>query len=178
MQGLKLFSISILVATACSAVAQSANPLWVGKFHCDAKAAEAVASAQHSDLTALEYSSLFASVTSFTAAPAAPAGAWTLTGKETSFSAGNAAERNMIGWGTGRAHLVMHYELLDPTGKSVWTADIKTEPTFFGSNGDTGAIQSQSAAEKKQGQALVNALAKFFAGLTPAQTPARTRAAN
>ncbi|HTV15464.1 MAG TPA: DUF4410 domain-containing protein [Acidobacteriaceae bacterium] len=163
MQGLQLFSFSLLIATAGTAAAQTANPLWMAKFDCEAKAASAVAEAQQSDLTALQYSSLFASVTAFTAAPAAPAGAWTLTGKEVNYSGGNAAERNMVGWGAGRAHLVMHYELHDANGKIVWTSDIKTEPTFFGSTGDTGAIQNQNAAEKKQGQALVNALAKFFA---------------
>jgi Domain of unknown function (DUF4410) len=164
MQGLKVFSIPMLVAMACTAGAQSTSPLWVARFECDAKAAEAVAEAQRIDLTALEYSSLFSNVTSFRAAEGAPAGAWMLTGKEVNFSGGSAAERSMVGWGAGRAHLVMHYELHDPTGKMVWTRDIKTEPSFFGASGNSGAIQNQSAAEKKQGQALVDALAKFFAG--------------
>lgn len=168
MQGLKFFSISILIATACSAAAQSTSPLWVAKFECDAKAAEAVAEAQHSDLTALEYSSLFASVSSFAAAPSAPTGAWTLTGREINFAAGSAAERSMLGWGAGRSHLVMHYELRDPSGKTAWAADIKTQPSFFGASGNSGAIQNQSPAERKQGQALVDALAKFLAAPTAA----------
>ena len=172
MQGLKLFWIALLIATARTAAAQATNPRWVAKFDCDAKAAQAVAEAQQSDMTALEYASLFTSVTAFSTAPAAPAGAWTLTGKEINFSGGNAAERNMVGWGAGRAHLVMHYELHDAAGKVVWTGDIKTEPAFFGSTGDTGAIQNQNVAEKKQGQALVNALAKFLASQAPAPATA------
>lgn len=140
------------------------SSLWIAKFNCEPKAAQAVAGAQQADFAALQYSSLFSGVSQFTSRSAAPAGAWTLTGKELSYWGGSAAERALIGWGSGRAHLIMLYELHDPTGKVVWSKKLKTVPSFWGSTGYVGPAQNQGAAAGKQGQALVNALESYFHG--------------
>jgi hypothetical protein len=151
-------------ATATSS--QAAKSLWIAKFQCDTKAAQAVAGTQQADFAALQYSNLFTGVTQFTSQASAPAAAWTLTAKELEFAGGSAAERALIGWGTGRAHLVMLYELHDPSGKVVWSKKLKTEPSFWGSTGYVGPAQNQGAAWGKQGQALVEALQKYFQGPT------------
>lgn len=154
-------------ATGSTPAATSGQPgmtLWIAKFECDTKAAQAVAGSQQADFDALQYSNLFSSVALFSSQAAAPAGAWTLTGKELDFAGGSAAERALIGFGSGRAHLVMLYELHDPSGKVVWSKKLKTEPSFWGSTGYAGPAQNQGAAWAKQGQALVNELQKFFNG--------------
>lgn len=138
--------------------------LWIAKFKCEPKAARAVALTQRADFTALQYSTLFSHVTQFSSTHTAPADAWTLTGKELDFSGGNTAARSLIGWGAGRAHLVMLYRLRDGSRKVVWSKKIKTEPSFWGSVGHARAVQRQSPAWTKQGQALVNALHKYFDG--------------
>ncbi len=154
--------------SADQATATVTNNLWIAKFECDTKAAQAVAMAQQADLNALEYANLFAGVTSFATVPAAPAGAWTLNAKEIDFGGGSAAARTLVGWGAGRAHLVMEYTLHDATGAAVWTKQIKSQPSFWGASGATGAVQNQGDAERKQGQDLVNALAKFLQNRKPA----------
>lgn len=151
-------------APAAAASSQPGMTLWIAKFECDAKAAQAVAGSQQADFDALQYSNLFSSVTQFSGQPAAPGGAWTLTAKELDFAGGSAAERALVGFGSGRAHLVMQYELRDPSGKVVWSKKLKTEPSFWGSTGYVGPAQNQGAAWAKQGQALVNELQKYFNG--------------
>ena len=151
-------------AAASATASQPAMNLWIAKFECDPKAAQAVAGSQQADFAALQYSNLFSVVTLFSSQPTAPAGAWTLTAKELDFAGGSAAERALVGWGSGRAHLVMLYELHDPSGKVVWSQKLKTEPSFWGSTGYTGPVQNQGAAWGKQGQALVDALQKYFNG--------------
>jgi hypothetical protein len=150
--------------TPTVATSQPGNNLWIAKFECETKAAQAVAGAQQSDFAALQYSSLFSGVTQFSSEATVPAGAWTLTGKELDFTGGSAAERALIGYGSGRAHLVMLYELHDPSGKVVWSKKLKTQPSFWGSTGYVGPTQNQGAASDKQGQALVNALQAYFQG--------------
>jgi hypothetical protein len=137
--------------------------LWISKFTCPAQAAAAVATVQKADLAALQQSSLFAGVSSFVTDSEQPEGTWGLSAKEISYAPGNAAERSMIGWGTGRAHLVMAYELRDPSGAVVWTQQIKTEPPLWSSTGETGGIQDQRAATREQPVKLLDALSKFFA---------------
>jgi len=137
--------------------------LWISKFICQAQAAAAVAVVQKGDLAALRQSSLFQEVSSFATDSEQPEGTWRLSAKEISYARGNAAERTMIGWGTGRAHLVMAYELRDPSGAIVWKQEIKTEPPLWNSMGDTGGIQDQKAAVSDQPEKLLDALSKFFA---------------
>jgi len=136
--------------------------LWISKFTCQPQAATAVATVQRGDLAALRQSSLFDGVSSFATDSEQPEGTWSLSAKETGYARGNAAERSMVGWGTGRAHLVMVYELRDPSGAIVWTQNIKTEPPLWTSSGETGGIQDQSAATGEQPVKLVDALSKFF----------------
>lgn len=154
------------VAAPAAASSQPAMNLWIAKFECEPKAAQAVFGSQQADFAALQYANLFSVVTQFSSQPAAPAGAWTLTGKELDFAGGSAAERAIVGFGSGRAHLVMLYELHDPSGKVVWSKKLKTEPSFWGSTGYVGPAQNQGAAWGKQGQALVNELEKYFQGDT------------
>jgi hypothetical protein len=137
--------------------------LWISKFTCQAEAAAAVATVQKADLAALRQSSFFEEVSSYATNSEQPEGTWRLSAKETSYARGNAAERSIIGWGTGRAHLVMAYELRDPSGAIVWKQEIKTEPPFWSSSGDTGGIQDQKAALTEQPDKLLAALSKFFA---------------
>jgi len=137
--------------------------LWISKFTCETQAAAAVATVQKADLAALQQSSLFAGVSSFVTDSEQPEGTWRLSAKEISYAPGNAAERSMIGWGTGRAHLVMAYELHDPSGTVAWTQQIKTEPPLWSSTGETGGIQDQRAAMREQPVKLLDALSKFFA---------------
>lgn len=137
--------------------------LWISKFTCEAQAAAAVAVVQKADLAALRQSSLFEQVSSYATNSEQPEGTWRLSAEETSYARGSAAERSIIGWGTGRAHLVMAYELRDPSGAIVWTQEIKTEPPLWGSAGDTGGIQDQKAAVTEQPDKLLDALSKFFA---------------
>lgn len=136
--------------------------LWIAKFSCEPKAAAAVASVQQSDTAALQYSSLFSTVHSFATDSKQPAGSWSLSATETSFSGGSTAKRMMIGLGTGRAHLEMKYELRNPDGEVVWTKKIKSEPSFWSSSGTAGAIQNQNSATSKQAEKLVDVLSKFF----------------
>jgi hypothetical protein len=142
--------------------------LWIAKFKCDTRAAQAVAAVQQQVPNALQYSNLFANVTTFTSEAAAPAGAWTLKGKEVKYSPGSAAMRGLIGFGSGRARLVMRYELINSKGKMVWKKEISSSPPFWGSYGAKGMIQSQRAAVTKQAQDLVNGLQSFFdSGASP-----------
>jgi hypothetical protein len=138
--------------------------LWISKFTCQTQAAAAaVATVQKADLEALQQSSLFAGVSSFVTDSEQPEGTWRLSAKEIGYAPGIAAERSMIGWGTGRAHLVMAYELRDTSGAVVWTQQIKTEPPLWSSSGDIGSIQDQRAATREQPVKLLDALSKFFA---------------
>lgn len=145
-----------------SGEAQQGKTLWIAKFNCEPKAAPAVASVQRSDAAALQYSNLFSKVQSFATDAKQPAGSWSLQATETSFSRGSTAKRVMIGFGTGRAHLAMKYELRNPLGKVVWTKKIKSEPSLWSSTGTAGAIQNQDAAMSKQSEKLVDALSKHF----------------
>lgn len=142
--------------------AQGQRNLWIAKFSCEPKAAAAVASVQQSDAAALQYSSLFKTVTSFASDSKQPAGTWSLSATETSYSGGSTAKRVMIGFGTGRAHVVMQYELRNPDGQVVWTKKIKSEPSLWSSSGTLGAIQNQDSSMSKQSEKLVDELAKFF----------------
>ena len=137
--------------------------LWISKFTCQAEAAAAVAAVQKRDLAALRQSSLFQEVSSFATNSEQPEGTWRLSANEISYARGNAAERTIIGWGTGRAHLVMAYELRDPSGAIVWKQEVKTEPPLWSSTGETGGIQDQEAAVSNQPEKLLGALSKLFA---------------
>lgn len=141
---------------------QQGKTLWIAKFSCEPKAAAAVASVQQSDTAALQYSNLFSTVDSFTTDSKQPEGSWSLSAKETSFSGGSTAKRVMIGFGSGRAHLEMTYQLRNPKGEVVWTEKIKSEPSFWSSSGTVGAIQNQDPAITKQSEKLVDALSKFL----------------
>ncbi len=149
-------------STPATTSKKSGESLWIAKFKCEPKAAHAVALTQRADLDALQYSTLFSRVVQFSAMHTAPADAWTLTGKELDFSGGSTAARSLIGWGAGRAHLVMLYQLRNRSGKVVWSKKIKTAPSFWGTVGHARAVQNQSPAWNKQGQALVDALQKYF----------------
>jgi len=133
--------------------------LYIAKFSGETKAASAVGAAQSDIFNALNYSNLFQKVIPNTEEQ--PTGAWALEGEETDYSGGSTAKRVMVGFGSGRAHLVMKYTLKNSEGTAVWTKEIKTEPSFFGSAGAIGAVQQQDASGK-QGQKLVEALNKFF----------------
>jgi len=137
--------------------------LWISKFACQPQAAAAVATVQEGDLAALRQSSLFDGVTSFATDSQQPEGTWRLSANEVSYARGSAAVRAQIGLGTGRAHLVMAYELRDPSGAVVWMQEIKTQPSAWTSSGETGGIQDQGPATSDQPVKLVDALSKFFA---------------
>lgn len=136
--------------------------LWMAKFTGETKATAAIAAVQQGDEAALRQSSLFKEVTSFASQSIQPAGTWSLSAKEVSYSGGSAVKRAILGFGTGRAHIVMVYKLRNPHGHAVWTKKIKTEPPLWGSNGVIGSIQNQSASTNKQPAKLVDALSKFF----------------
>ena len=140
-----------------------ARQLWIARFTCEGKAVAAVAAVQHDDLRALRQSSLFGKVSSFASDATQPARTWSFSANEVSYSAGSTAERVMVGYGTGRAHLEMEYKLTNPAGSVVWTKRIKTEPSFWSSSGDEGGIQNQDAAVHQQAQKLLDELSKFFA---------------
>lgn len=142
--------------------AHEGRTLWIARFTGQTKALAAIASVQQGDLAALQQSVLFSKVSSFSAEAKPPAGAWTLSGKEINYAGGSAVKRVMLGFGTGRAHIVMEYKLRDPKSKVVWTEKIKTEPSFWGSAGAIGGVQNQRAALGKQPQKLLDGLAKFF----------------
>lgn len=146
--------------TATSSVQD--KTLWIAKFSCEPKAAPAVASIQQDDAAALQYTNLFKSVTSFATDAKQPAGSWSLTGKEISFAGGSTAERVIVGFGSGRAHVEMLYELRDPDGKVVWTKKIKTQPSFWSSSGAVGGVQNQHTAVSQQSQKLIDELTKYF----------------
>jgi hypothetical protein len=78
------------------------------------------------------------------------------------YANGNTAERVLLGFGSGRAHIVLAYELLDPSGAVVWSQSIKTEPPFFGSAGGMGGVQNQHQAEGEQPRKLIAGLSKYF----------------
>jgi len=137
--------------------------LWIAKFTCPDEAASATAIVQTDDLTALKQSTLFDGVSSFSTDSEQPAGTWSLSAKVTSYAKGSASERVLLGLGTGRAHIVVAYELHDPTGAVVWSDSIKTEPSFWASGGGVGGIQDQHAATNEQSQKLLDALSKYFA---------------
>jgi hypothetical protein len=144
---------------------QSQRPkrsLWIAKFTSDTKAAAAVSTIQASDANALKYGNLFETVKTFDSDLTQPTGTWTLDGKELDFSGGSAATRALVGFGAGRAHITMEYTLSDPDGKVMWTQKITTKPSFWGSAGAMGAVQSQGQAMDEQGQKLTDALSKFF----------------
>ena len=157
-----VLAVVLGAALAAPAWSQGQRNLWIAKFRCDAKAAAAVASIQQSDAAALQYSSLFKNVTSFASDSKQPAGTWSLSATETSYSGGSTAKRVMIGFGTGRAHVVMQYELRNPDGNIVWSQKVKSEPSLWSSGGSLGAVQNQDASMSKQSEKLVDALAKFF----------------
>ena len=140
-----------------------ARQLWIAKFSGEDKAAAAIASAQQDDLGALRQSSLFSKVASFATDATQPAGTWSLSASEVSYSGGSTAKRVMLGYGTGRAHLELEYKLANPSGAVVWTKRIKTEPSFWSSSGAVGGVQDQAAAIDKQPQKLLDELSKFFA---------------
>ncbi|HKV28162.1 MAG TPA: DUF4410 domain-containing protein [Candidatus Acidoferrales bacterium] len=165
----KLAGIALLVASSLSVAApawsqQGQRNLWIAKFDCDAKAAAAVASIQQSDAAALQYSGLFKNITSFTTDSKQPAGTWSLSSTEVSYSGGSTAKRVLVGFGTGRAHVVMQYQLRNPEGDVVWSQKIKSEPSLWSSGGSLGAVQNQDASMSKQSEKLIDALAKFFNG--------------
>lgn len=158
-----VFCFTVLAFGSTSMLfAQQQRNLWVAKFEGETKAASAVAAVQASDENGLKYSNLFGQVTAFDASPTQPAGSWSLTAKELDFSGGSAAARALVGYGAGRAHIEMQYELRDPEGKTVWTQKIKTKPSFWGATGAVGAVQNQGQAESDQAQKLIDALGKFF----------------
>lgn len=159
---LSSFGVIVLFLVATPVFGQQARNLWIAQFNCESKAAAAVASIQQSDLSALQYSGLFKAVTSFISESKQPTGTWSLSATETSYAGGSTAKRVMLGMGTGRAHVVMEYKLLDPDGKVAWTQKIKSEPSLWSSSGAIGGVQSQDAATSKQSQKLIDALSKFF----------------
>jgi hypothetical protein len=138
--------------------------LWISKFVCPTDASDVTATVQNDDLAALQQSSLFDRVLSFANNPAQPAGAWVLSARVTDYANGNTAERVLLGFGTGRAHIVVAYELHDPGGAVVWSQSIKTQPPYFSSAGGMGGVQNQHQAENEQPRKLLAALSKYFGG--------------
>ena len=137
--------------------------LWIARFTGQPEAAAAIASVQQGDLAVLQQGDLFKEVSSFASHSKQPAGAWLLSAKEISYSGGSTVKRVMFGLGTGRAHIVMAYKLLNPDGNVVWTKKIKSEPSFWSSGGVIGGIQNQGSSTSDQPQKLMDALSKFFA---------------
>lgn len=152
-----------VVAEMVTSTQPGARQLWIAKFTGDDKAAAAVAGAQQDDLGTLRQSALFSKVVSFASDATQPAGTWSLSAKEVSYSGGSTAKRVVLGYGTGRAHLELEYRLTNPAGSVVWTKRIKTEPSFWSSSGAMGGVQNQDAAIDKQPQKLLDELSKFFA---------------
>lgn len=151
------------IALSVPAWSQTQRNLWIAQFTCkQPKAAPAVASIQQSDAAALQYSGLFKSITTFASEAKQPKGTWSLTATETSYAGGSTAKRILVGFGTGRAHVVMNYRLRDPGGNVVWSQKIKSEPSYWSSSGSIGAIQNQNSSVSKQSEKLIDALAKFF----------------
>jgi hypothetical protein len=146
---------------------QEHRNLWIAKFTCEIKAASAVAATQQGDSSALKYSNLFDGVTTFETDAKQPAGSWSLTANEADFSSGSTATRALIGYGAGRAHIEMEYNLTNPAGQVVWTQKLKTKPSFWGASGSLGAVQNQGAAEDEQAQKLTEALAKYLGVIPP-----------
>ena len=136
--------------------------LWIAKFTTEPQAAASVSVVQSSAAGALNYSNFFDVVRTFETDVTQPAGSWKLTGKELSFAGGSAAKRVLIGFGSGRAHLTMEYVLTDSDDKVVWTKEITTKPSFWGSAGAMGGVQNQGKAVDEQSQKLVGELGKFF----------------
>lgn len=141
----------------------ASRSLWVARFTGQPKAEAAITSVEQGDVAVLQQSGLFKTVVSFSSQPDQPTGNWVLSAKEISYSGGSTAKRVMIGFGSGRSHIVMKYELRNPDGSTVWTKTIKSEPSFWASGGAIGGIQSQNASPGKQAQKLLSALSEFFA---------------
>jgi hypothetical protein len=141
----------------------TSRSLWVARFTGQPKAAAAIASVEQGDVAVLQQSGLFKIVASFSSQPEQPNGTWVLSAKEISYSGGSTANRVMIGFGAGRSHIVMKYELQNPSSSMVWTKTIKSEPSFWASGGTIGGMQNQSASSDKQAQKLLNALSEFLA---------------
>ena len=159
--------IVILLATqAATAQEKVERKLWIGKFTGEAKAASAVGATQGGDTNALKYSNLFYSVTTFETDAKQPEGTWSLTANETDYKQGSAAERVLVGMGSGRAVIEMEYKLTNPAGQVVWTQKFRTKPSFWGGSGAMGGVQNQGAAEDEQAKKLIDGLSKYF-GVTP-----------
>jgi hypothetical protein len=156
-----VISLSVVLSVVNAVAQQPAHRvLWIAKFTCETKAASDVASTQVGVNNALKFSTIFDSVETYESMQKQPDGAWVLVANETDYNGGNAAERALIGFGTGRAHIEMEYKLTDPTGKIVFTQRIRTKPPW--SWGGVGANQDQRMAADEQAQKITNALAKFF----------------
>lgn len=81
------FTLVLGLMFAAPAWSQEKN-LWIAKFNCDANAAAAVASIQQSDQSTLQYSNLFKNISSFSSDSKQPAGSWSLSATEVSYSGG------------------------------------------------------------------------------------------
>lgn len=152
-----LLSLPLFLVPKGLAAAQAKN-LWLARFTSPSKATAVVASAETADLEAIQQSGLFDKVSSFRTDAQKPDGAWVLAGDVVSYSHGSTAKSMLVGFGTGRAHLVMQYKLKDPSGKTVWTSKIKTHPSFWSS----AVTNLHDAKADRQAQKLLDKLTEFM----------------
>ncbi|HXH48870.1 MAG TPA: hypothetical protein VNM47_05945 [Terriglobia bacterium] len=154
---LVLFSLSLYFVPKTLAADQAKN-LWLARFTSPSNATAVVASAQTADLEAIQQSGLFGKVSSFRTETEKPDGAWELSADAIDYSHGSTAKSMLVGFGSGRAHLVMEYKLKNPAGETVWTSKIKTHPSFWSS----AVTDLHNAKADRQAQKLLDELTKFM----------------
>ena len=154
---LVLLSLSIYLVPSNVTAAQ-AKDLWLARFTSPSNATAVVASAETADIEAIEQSGLFGKVSSFRTEAQKPDGAWELSGDVVKYSQGSTAKSMLVGFGAGRARLVIEYKLQNPAGETVWTSKIKTKPSFF----STAGTNLHNARTDRQAQKLVDELTKFM----------------
>lgn len=154
---LVLLSLSLYLVPKNLAAADAKN-LWLARFTGPSNATAVVASAQTADLEAIQQSGLFGKVSSFRTEAQKPDGAWELSADVISYSHGSTAKSMLVGFGAGRAYLVMEYKLKNPSGETVWTTKIKTHPSFWSS----AVTDLHNAKADRQAQKLLDELTKFM----------------
>jgi hypothetical protein len=154
---LVLLSVPFFFVPMNLSAAQAKN-LWLARFAGPSNATAVVASAETADLQAIEQSGLFDKVSSFRTEAKKPEGTWELSANVIKYSHGSTAKSMLVGFGAGRAHLVMEYKLKDPSGRTVWTTRIKTHPSFWSS----AVTNLHDAKADRQAQKLLDELAKFM----------------
>jgi hypothetical protein len=154
---LVLFSVSLAIVPQ-NLTASQAHDLWLSRFTGPSKATAVLASVESSDLAAIQQSGLFGKVTSFRENPQKPDNSWELSADTADYSHGSTAKSMLIGFGAGRAHIVIEYKLKDASGKVIWTRTIKTHPSFWSS----AVTNLHDPKANRQAQKLLDALEKFM----------------